>query len=67
MLRLTQEVAKQANGILRAGRTSGQVASMFSCHHSAIVRLCKRFQELGTVDDRPRPGQSRMTIREQAR
>src|ERR1700729_907386 len=37
------------------------VARHFKCDHSTIVRLNHRFQATGTTDDRPRPGQPRVT------
>jgi transposase len=51
----------QGVGMLSCGMVTRQVARHFKCDHSTTVRLNHRFQATGTTDDRPRPGQPRVT------
>ena len=61
MPRLSTEDRWQAIGMLRAGVAIREVAWHFQCHHSTIVRLNRRNADTGTVNDRPRMGQPRVT------
>lgn len=58
---------ERAIGMLRAGLNRGEVARRLRCHRSTISRLSTREHETGTVADRPRPGQPRVTTQAQDR
>ena len=47
--------------MLQAGLGICEVASRLKCHHTTISRLSARVRETGTVADRPRSGQPRVT------
>ena len=57
MPRLSNNERNQALGMLRAGISTREVARLFNCHQSTVVRLRQRFQTTNNVSDRPRPGQ----------
>jgi len=61
MPRLTDHQRSEALGLLRAGRGVVAVARYCQCHKTTIVRLRHRFRQTGSVKDRPRPGQPRVT------
>jgi transposase len=46
---------------------AAEVARLFNCHQSTVVRLRQRFQTTNNVSDRPRPGQPRVTTDHQDR
>ena len=55
----------QAIGLLQAGHTYRQIAIRFGVHYSTICRLNLRYKATGTVRDRPRPCQRRVTTARQ--
>jgi transposase len=57
----------QALGMLRAGISTREVARLFNCHQSTVVRLRQRFQTTNNVSDHHRPGQPRVTTDQQDR
>lgn len=61
MPRLSESDRNQAIGMLEAGLTASAVARRFGCCRKTIQRLVTRYQQNGTVRDRPRPGQPRVT------
>ena len=61
MPRLTSEQRSETIGILRANMTVSQVANHFNVSRICIWNLKTRFQTMGTVKDRPRSGQPRVT------
>ena len=65
MPRLSNNDRKQALGMLRAGISTREVARLFNCHQSTVVRLRQRFQTMNNVSDRSRPGQPRVTTDQQ--
>lgn len=65
MARLSNAQRAEAIGMLRAGLCKRAVARHFNCHHTTIVRLQQRVNQTGTVADRPRSGQPRVTSRRQ--
>ena len=67
MPRLSNNDRNQALGMLRAGISTREVARLFNCHQSTVVRLRQRFQTTNNVSDRPRPGQPRVTTDQQDR
>ena len=62
-IRLSDEDRARAIGTLEAGINPQDVADQFNVHRSTIVRLRQRYQETGTVSDRPKPGRPRATTR----
>lgn len=67
MPRLTTQERERAIGMLSAGISRSEVARRLGCHGSTVSRLCDRERETGTVADRPRPGQPRVTSNAQDR
>ena len=67
MPRRSNNDRNQALGMLRAGISTREVARLFNCHQSTVVRLRQRFQTTNNVSDRPRPGQPRVTTDQQDR
>ena len=67
MPRLSNNDRNQALGMLRAGISTREVARLFNCHQSTVVRLRQRFQTTNNVSDRPWPGQPRVTTDQQDR
>jgi IS30 family transposase len=67
MPRLSNNDRNQALGMLREGISTREVARLFNCHQSTVVRLRQRFQTTNNVSDRPRPGQPRVTADQQDR
>jgi transposase len=61
MPRLAESTRSEAIGMLRAGVSYSAIARRFNCHHTTIMRLEQRFLATGTVRDRPRSGQPRVT------
>jgi len=57
----------RAIGHIEAGRRFQDVAVEFGVNKSTISRLHRRYTETGSVDDRPRPGQPRVTTVRQDR
>lgn len=51
----------QAIGMLNSGLSRRQIAGNFGVHHSIICRLVTRFQQTGSVDERPRSGRPKKT------
>jgi IS30 family transposase len=54
-----------ALGQIQAGLSNQQIANRFDVHRSTISRLHQRFGTTGTVNDRRRPGQRRVTTTRQ--
>ena len=67
MPRLSNNDRNQALGMLRAGISTREVARLFNCHQSTVVRLRQRFKTMNNVSDRPRTGQPRATTDQQDR
>lgn len=65
MPRLRQDLRNQIVGLLQAGTSQRECARRFHVHQSTIFRLHQRFVATGSVADRPRPGQPRVTTRRQ--
>ena len=65
MPRLPEHERSVAIGMLQAGTRVSDVARHFNCHPSTIQRLRDRYQATGTVKDRRRSGQPRLTTRRQ--
>lgn len=65
MPRLSEDERNRALGMLQAGMSKVDVARHFGCHRNTIQALWRRFQQLGNVRDRPRPGRPRVTSRRQ--
>ena len=63
MGRLLDAQRSEAIGMLRAGTSKTAVARHFNCSRSTISRLQQRFRQTGSVKDRPRSGQPRVTTR----
>jgi IS30 family transposase len=61
MPRLSNNDRNQALGMLRAGISTREVARLFNCHQSTVVRLRQMFQTTNNMSDRPQPGQPRVT------
>ena len=53
--------------MLRAGISTREVARLFNCYQSTVVRLRQRFKTTNNVSDRPRSGQPRVTTDQQDR
>ena len=60
MPRLSQIQREQAIGMLRAGASQRQIARRFGVSQAAISQLLARYQETGSTNDRPRPGQPKL-------
>ena len=65
MPRLNNENRNRILGLLEAGVSQKEVARRFAVARTTIVRLVQRVRQTGTVADRPRPGQQRVTSRRQ--
>jgi len=65
MPRLSENERNQALGMLMVGATKQHVANAFGCSVSTVTRLAQRVQATGSVRDRPRLGQPRVTTRRQ--
>lgn len=61
MPRLSEAERNQVLGMLEAGIASNAIARRFGCSRKTIQRLVTRYQQTGTVRDRPRPGHPRVT------
>ena len=61
MPRLSENEQYGAIGMLKADVRVSDVARYHNCHPPTIQRLRHRYQATGTVKDRRRSGQSRMT------
>lgn len=61
MPRLGEYQRNQAIGMLRAGAMVNEVARHFLCSRQTIHNLSTRYNTTGSVRDRPRPGQRRVT------
>lgn len=61
MPRLTHDERNRAIGMLQAGMGVRHIADALNCVPSTIRRLQQRFQETGSVQDRPRGGRPRVT------
>ena len=55
----------QIVGLLQAGTSERECARRFNVNQSTISRLQQRFLATGSVADRPRSGQFRVTMRRQ--
>lgn len=65
--KLSQDEGNRAVGMLQSGRTQREVAESFNVSVSVINRLFSRFNETGTVSERPRTGAPRRTTEAQDR
>ena len=63
MPRLSEHERSGAIGMLQAGVRVSDVTRHYNCHPSTILRLRDRYQAAGTVKNRPRPGQRKITTR----
>ena len=63
MPRLYEHEQSSAIGMLKAGVRFSDVARYHNCHLSTIQHLRDRYQATGTVKDRRRSGQPRITTR----
>ena len=61
MPRLPDNLRSEAIGMIVAGMTPAAVARRLNCHKTTIARLVQRFQATGSVKDRQRPGQPKIT------
>ena len=57
MLRLCENQRNQAIGMLQAGAMVNDVAKHFGCSRQTILNLNTRIAIIGSIRDRPRPGQ----------
>ena len=53
--------AERSIGMLAGGMSARVVARRFGCCQKTIDRLADRYQQVGTVHDRQRPGRPRVT------
>ena len=60
-MRLNRVVRARANRQIEAGRRLKDVAAALGVNRSTITRLRQRYVQTGSVEDRPRPGQPRVT------
>ena len=65
MPRLSENERNQALGMLMVWATKQHVANAFGCSVSTVTRLAQRVQATGSVRNRPRPDQPRVTNRRQ--
>ena len=65
MSRLSEHGRSVAIRMLQAGARVSDVARHYNCHPSTIQRVSDCYQATGTVKDRRRSGQPRITIRRQ--
>ena len=65
MPRLSEHERSVLVGMLQAGVRVSEVARHYTCHASTILRLRDLYQATGSVKDRRRPGQRRITTRRQ--
>lgn len=61
VMRLSNVARARAIGQIEAGRTFRDVAAGLGVHESTISHLHVRYVATGSVEDRPRPGQPRVT------
>ena len=61
MPRLSETDRHLCLALNQAGFTSRQIATRLNCNQSTVIRLVQRNQHTGSVADRPRPGQPRVT------
>ena len=61
MTLMTFEQHERATGMPTAGMSARDVTRHFERHESTISRLLNRFQQTGSVADRPRSGRPRIT------
>lgn len=59
--KLTSAEANRAIGLLQGGQRQSDVATFFQVSQSVISRLFNRFQETGSVEERPRIGRPSIT------
>ena len=62
-MRLTFNQKMCLIGQIQAGRPKRDVAATFGVSVRTVTRTVAKFNETGTVKDRPRPGQPRVTSR----
>ena len=67
MPRLSENQRNQAIGMLQAGAMVNGVAQHFECPRQTIHILFTRFAITGSIRDRPRPGQRRVTSQQDDR
>lgn len=60
-MRLSKVARARAIGQIEACRSFSDIAVYFCVHRSTIFRLDQRYMATGSVDDRPRSGQPRVT------
>ena len=67
MGRLNERPRSEAIGMLRAGSTIINAARHFNCSRDTLYQLQRRYQQTGSVSDRPRSGRPRaLTARQVA-
>ena len=67
MPRLSENQRNQTIGMLQAGAMVNDVAQHFGCSRQTIHNLNTRFVIAGSVRDRPRPGERRVTSQQDDR
>ena len=65
MPRLDSDSRNQIIGMLNAGISQREVARRFAVNVSTVSRLSRKFIVTGSIKDRPRSGQPRVTTRRQ--
>ena len=65
MPRLSEQQRFAVLGLVEAGVNQRVIAGRFNVHESTITRLIRRYRTTGSVKDRPRTGQPRVTTRRQ--
>ena len=59
--RLSKDQRNQVIGVLKAGSTMNDIAHHFDCSRQTIHYLLNRYNKIGYVRVRARPGRARMT------
>ena len=65
MPRLTHDQRIRAAALSEAGKSSRDIAVCLNVTHATVDKLIKRLQQTGTVDDRKRPGKSKISTENQ--
>ena len=65
MPRLSEQQRYAILGLVEAGLSQRVIAGRFNVHQSTITRLLRKYRATGSVKDRPRSGQPRVTTRRQ--
>ena len=67
MPRLLDNQRHEVWGMVQGGISSREIARRMHCSASTITRLIQRFNQTGSLNDRPRPGRQRATTAQQDR